>query len=166
MILFWQELKQDCANHVHKYKNSQQVSLKNQHYVDSNLGIPNVLVACFAMDFLGEYSELTGGPHYALTVIYMLTSFVEVVPIEDKNTETVIKEYIKYMYTDKGGSKFISTDRSGEFSSEVMSYIAEQLGFTKVYTSPYSAKSNNINEWCHSFLKNSIRKMRCNHDAE
>ena len=94
--------------------------------------------------------------HYALTVICMLRSFVEVIPIEDKKTETVIKAYIKYVYADKGGSKFILTDRGGDFSSEAMSYIAEQLGFTKVYTSPYSPKSNSFIERCHSFLKNSI----------
>ena len=58
-------------------------------------------------------------------------SFVEVVPIEDKRTETVIKAYLKYVYTDRGGSKFILTDRGGEFSSEAMSYIVDQLGFTK-----------------------------------
>ena len=66
----------------------------------------------------------------------MLTSFVEVIPIEDKRTETIIKAYLKYVYTDKGRSKFILTDRGGEFSSEAMSYVADQLGFTKVYTSP------------------------------
>ena len=70
------------------------------------------------------------------------------------------------MYANKSGSKFILTDRGGEFSSEAMSYTAEQLGFTKVYTSPYSPKSNSIIKRCHSFLKNSIRKMRCNRDAE
>ena len=74
----------------------------------------------------------------------MLTSFVELIPIEDKKTETVIKAYIKYVYTDKGGFNFILTDRGGEFLSEAMSYIADQLGLTKVYTSPYSPKSNSI----------------------
>ena len=70
------------------------------------------------------------------------------------------------MYDNKGGSNFILTDRGGEFSSEVMSYIAEQLGFTKVYASPYSPKANSLIRKCHSCLKNSIRKMRCNHDAK
>ena len=70
------------------------------------------------------------------------------------------------MYTNKGGSKFILTDRGGEFSSEAMTYTAEQLGFTDVYTSPYSLKSNSVIERCHSFLKSSIRKMRSNHDTE
>ena len=96
----------------------------------------------------------------------MLMLFVEVIPIEDKKAETVVKAYIKYVYTNKGGSISILADRGGEFSSEVMSYIAEQLGFTKVYTSPYSPKSYIVIERCHSFLKNLIRKIRCNHDVE
>ena len=96
----------------------------------------------------------------------MLMSFVKVIPIEDRKIETLIKAYIKYVYIDKDGSQFILTDRGGEFSSEAMFYIAEQLGFTKVYTSPYSPKSNSVIERCHSFIKNSIKKMRCNHDAE
>ena len=151
---FWQELKQESANHVCKCKDCQQVTLKNQHYIDSNLRISNVLMACIAMILLGEYSEMTQGHHYALTVICMLTSFVEVIPIRDKKTEMVTKAYIKYVYANKDGSKFILRDRGGEFSSEVMSYIAEQLGFTKVYTSPYSPKLNSIIKRCHSFLKN------------
>ena len=93
-------------------------------------------------------------------------SSVEVILIEDKKTVTVIKAYLKYMYADKCGSKFILTDGGGEFSSEAMSHIADQLGFTKVYTSPYSPKSNSIIERCHRFLKHSTRKMRGNHDAE
>ena len=60
---FWQELKQDCANHTHKFKDCQQVSLKSQDYVDSNVRIPNVPMACIAIDLLGEYSEMTQGHH-------------------------------------------------------------------------------------------------------
>ena len=53
----WQELKQDCANHVCKCKDCHQVCLKSQHYVDSNLRIPNVPMACIALDLLREYSK-------------------------------------------------------------------------------------------------------------
>ena len=94
-------------------------------------------VAYIAVDLLGEYSKMSRGHCYALTIICVLTSFVEVILIEDKKTETVIKAYLKYMYADKGGSKFILTDRGGKFSSEAMSYIVDQVDFTKVYTSPY-----------------------------
>ena len=47
-----------------------------------------------------------------------------------------------------------------------MAYIADQLGFTKVYTSPYSPSLNSVIEICHNFLENSIRKMRCNHETD
>ena len=75
---FWQILKQGCTKHVCKGKDCQQVFLKSQHYVDSNLRVPKVLVACIPMDLLGEYNETTLGHCYALTVICILTPFVEV----------------------------------------------------------------------------------------
>ena len=43
--------------------------------------------------------------------MWMLTSFVNLIPIKDKKTETVINAYIKYTYADKGGSKFIPSDK-------------------------------------------------------
>ena len=36
------------------------------------------------MDLLGEYSKTSQGHCYALTIICILTSFVEVIPIEDR----------------------------------------------------------------------------------
>ena len=163
---FWKGLKLDCINHVCKCKDCQQGSLKNQHYVDSNIRVPNVPMAYIAMDLLCEYSKMSWGQCHVLTIICMLTSFVEVILVEDKKTKTAIKAYLRYVYADKGGSKFVLTYRGSEFSCGAMSYIADQLGFTKGYTSPYSPKSNSVIERYHSFLKISIRKMRCNHDAE
>ena len=115
-LYFWQELKQDCVNHLHKCKYCQQISLKTQHYVDSKLRVPNVPMAYIAMDLLGKYSKTSQGHHYALTIICVLTSFVKVITIEDKKAEMVIKAGLIYMYTDKGRSKFILTDRGGKFS--------------------------------------------------
>ena len=78
----------------------------------------------------------------------------------------VINVYTKYIYADKGGSKFILSNNGEELSSTSMAYIADQLGFTKVYTSPHPPCSNSVIERCHSFLKNSIRKLRCNHETD
>ena len=78
----------------------------------------------------------------------------------------VINAYVKYIYADKGGSKFILSDNGKEFSNASMAYIADQLGFTKVYTSPYSPHLDSVLERCHNFLKNSIRKLRCNHETD
>ena len=41
----------------------------------------------------------------------MLTSFVNIIPIEDKKTETVINSYIKFIYADNGISEFILSNK-------------------------------------------------------
>ena len=151
---------------MHQCKKCQQVSLKEPYYVDSNLCIPKLPISFIAMDLLSEYPEMKNGNCYALTIICMLTSFVNIISIEDKKTETVINAYIKYTCADKGVSKFILSDNGKEFSSASMVYNAHQLGFTKVDTSPYSPHLNSVIESCHNFLKNSIRKLRCNYETD
>ena len=69
------------------------------------------------MDLLDEYPEMENGNCYALTVICMLASFLNIIPIKDKKTKTVINTYIIYIYADKGGSKLILSDSAKEFSS-------------------------------------------------
>ena len=61
---FWQKLKQDCTKHMHQCKECQQVSLKEPHYVDSNLHIPKLPMSFIAMDLVGEYPEMENGNHY------------------------------------------------------------------------------------------------------
>ena len=76
-------------------------------------------MSLIVVDLLDEYPEMESGNCYALTVICMLTSFVSLVPIKDKKTETMINAYIKYIYTDKGGLHCILSlsDNRKEFSS-------------------------------------------------
>ena len=45
-----------------------------------------------------------------------------------------------------------------------MANITDQLGFTMVYTSPYSPHS--VIERCHIFLKNSIKKVRHTYEID
>ena len=88
----------------------------------------------------------------------MLTSFVSIAPIKDKKTETVINASIKYIHAYKGGFQFIISDNGKEFLSVSMAYIADQLGFIKVYTSSYSPCSNSVVERCHSSLKIQVER--------
>ena len=126
--------------------------MKEPHFVDSNLLIPKLPVSFIAMDLLGKYPETENGNCYALAIICMLASFVSIVSIKDKKAETMINTYIKYIYLDKGRSQFILSENGKEFFSTSMAYIADQLGFTKVYTLSYSPHSNYVVERCHSFI--------------
>ena len=43
-------------------------------------------------------------------------------------TETVIQAYLLYIYAKFGGSKYILTDRGGEFTSAEMKELPNELG--------------------------------------
>ena len=162
----WQKLKQECTKDMHQYKECQQVSLKEPCDIDSYLWIPKLPMSFIAMDLLGDYAKMENSKLYALTVICMQTLFVNIISTNNKNTEMVINAYIMYIYADKGRSKFILSNNGKEFSSASMAFIADQLEFTKVQTSPYSPCLNSVIERCHNFLKDSFRKLRCNLETD
>ena len=83
---------------MHECKKCQKVSLKDPHCVDSNLCIPKLPMSFIAMDLLGEYPEMEKSNHNALTIICLLNLFVNIIPIKDRKTETVINAYVKYIY--------------------------------------------------------------------
>ena len=61
-----------------------------------------------AMELLGEYPEMDNGNCNALTNLCLLTSFVYIILIKDKKTESVINAYIKYTYADKADKNLSS----------------------------------------------------------
>ena len=81
------------------------------------------------------------------------------------NTENVINAYLKHVYASFSDSKYILSDRGGEFSRKQFTWLAKKLGFTKVFTSLFTPVGNSINERTHSFLKVSLRKITRNHNT-
>ena len=53
-------------------------------------------------------------------------------------------------------------DRGGEFTSKQSTWLAQELGLIKVYTSPYTPTGNSVIERAHTFLKPSLRNLICN----
>ena len=96
----------------------------------------------------------------------MLTNYIFMIPIRSKSTEDLIKAYLIAVYSTFGGIKYILSDHSSEFTSKQFKFLAKELGFTKVYTSPYTPTVNSIIECTHSFFKASIRKLICNHQVD
>ena len=70
------------------------------------------------------------------------------------------------IYSTFGGSKYILSDRGSQFTSKKLTFLASELGFIKLYTSPYPSTSNSIIECTHSFLKAYLRKLISNHQID
>ena len=97
-----------------------------------------------SIDFLSPYHETQKGNQNALTVICMLTG----------------------VFSTFAGSKYILIDRGSEFPSKQFTWLANELGLIKVYTSPNTPTGNSVIEWTQAFLKASLRKLICNHHVD
>ena len=76
------------------------------------------------------------------------------IPIVDKSAETIVKAYIREVYSKYGGSKKILSDNGTEFKNKLFEQVAQDLGIEhKVYSPPYHPSSNRRIEGFYSFLK-------------
>ena len=57
----------------------------------------------------------------------MLTGFTWCIPIPDKSAETIVKAYIKNVYSHYGGSRKILSDNGTEFKNKLFSQVAKDL---------------------------------------
>ena len=69
----WRKLWQHCNKYIRSCSECHQVTLKEPHYVDLHLPLPQFLMFFITMDLLGPYQETENGDQYALTTICMLT---------------------------------------------------------------------------------------------
>ena len=83
------------------------------------------------MDLIGPLPETSMGNKFALTAICLLINYVFMVPIPNKTTQ-VIQAYLKHIYAQFSGSRYILTDRGLEFTSQMMYQLTSELGFVKV----------------------------------
>ena len=126
--------------------------------------VPEAPMDFISMDLIGKFNiGSTRGYNYALTVICMLTGFTWCIPIRNKSVETIIKAYVKEVYTGYGGSRKILSDNGSEFKNELFSKVAQELEVEyKVYSPPYHPPSNRRIEGFHSFLKACLAKHLTN----
>ena len=113
-----------------------------------------------SMDLIGEFKmRSTQGNRYALTVICMLTGYTWCISIADKSAETIVKSYMKEVYSKCGGSRKILSDNGTEFKNKLFEQVTQDLGIEhKVYSPPYHPASNGRIEGLNSFLKACLAK--------
>ena len=87
------------------------------------------------------------------------------IPIRSESIE-FIKAYHTGVYSTFRGSKYILSDRGSESTSKQFTWLAKELGFSKIYTLPCTPMGNSVTEWTHAFLKASLRKHNYNHNTD
>ena len=139
---------------------------KEPHYVNLHLLILQFSMSFIRMDLLGPHNEIENRNQNALTVICMFMDCIFMIPFKSKTTEEFIKAYLKDVYSSFRGNQCILNDRRDEFTSKQFTWLAQESGFTKIYTSPDTPTSNVVIERTHVFLKTSLGKSIYNHNTD
>ena len=122
-------------------------------YVDFTTAIPWFPMANIAIDLLGPYLPTSRGNERILSCMDLLTHYLFLVPVKDKQAETIISAYTENIYSEAGGSHTILSDRGSEFTAKTFKEITMELGLRQVFTSPRTQTGNAVLERAHSFVK-------------
>ena len=117
-------------------------------------------MANIAIDLLGPYLPTSRGNEQILSCMDLLTHYLYLVPIKDKQAETIVTAYTENIYTKAGGSHTILSDRGSEFTAQTFKQVVNELGLRQVFMSPRTPMGNAVLERAHSFVKNKLTRIR------
>ena len=157
---FWKNLWADINKYVRSCSTCNKACLKEPKYVDFTNVIPRFPMANIAIDLLGPYLPTSRGNKWILSCMDLLTHYLYLVPIKDKQAETIVTAYTENIYTEAGGSHTILPDRGSEFTAQTFKQVVNELGLRQVFTSPRTPMGNAVLERAHSFVKNKLTRIR------
>ena len=157
---FWKNMRTDVKAFVRNCSACNRACLKEPKYVDSTNVIPRFPMVNIAIDLMEPFLPTTQGNERILSCMDLLTHYIFLVPIPDKQAEMVIKAYTEHIYSEAGGSHSILSDRGSEFTAQTFKQVVEELGLKQVFTSPRTPTTNAVLERAHSFVKNKLTRIR------
>ena len=156
---YWPSIRKQIFRHCKRCK---ECVLQNQGQPEKCFGhfdSPDLPIEFICMDLVGPiHPPRSRGNKYVLTVIDMLTGFTMVVPIKNKNAETICDAYRNHIYCTFGGSSRIQTDNGSAFKNQEMRQVCKTLGVKHIFSPVYRPESNRHLEGWHRFFSTCIAK--------
>jgi transposase InsO family protein len=108
---------------------------------DEGRYIPYVPFERIAMDicFLPKSKR---GNKYALVIMDMLSNWVEVIPIPDKRSDTVIRVFLQEWVRRYGCPRVVVSDRGSEFVAKCMRRVCKKLATEQLFCASYRPAAN------------------------
>ena len=112
-----------------------------------------------AMDLVMDFMESRKGNKHILTIIDLLTSWPEAIPIPNKSADTITKAFIRHYLPRHMCPQFILSDNGTEFKNQIFDKVTKDLGIERIFSAPYHPQSNGKLETFHKFFKPTLKKM-------
>ena len=127
--------------------------------------IPDQPFDKITMDLVTDFTESNKGNKHILTIIDLLTGWLEAIPIPNKSADTITKAFIRHYLPRHLCPQFLLSDNGMEFKNQIFNEVTKDLGIKRIFSAPYHPQSNGKLETFHKFLKPTLRKM-CAEDQD
>ena len=112
-----------------------------------------------AIDICGHFPQSSSNNRYVITVIDMLTSYIEAIPSPDKSAASVASFIVDEIIPRHSTPSIIISDNGSEFINEVIRYITDTLKITHIRSSTHNPESNGKLERSHRLLTDTLIKL-------
>lgn len=155
---YWPNMKSDIKNYVQtcdacqRNKNTRKTRMPMVITTTSRKPFEKIF-----LDIVGPLPQTINGYQYLLTFQDDLTRFVDAIPLENQEADTVARAYTTNIILKYGTPLSILTDRGSNFQSDLMKRVCKLLRIRKIQTSAYHPESNGALERSHKTLKEYLR---------
>ena len=148
---YWPKMSQTVKKYLAKCSCSK-AKAKKGHRVGRTVTFSHYgPLDCLQLDIVGPFPLSNGRNQYWLTLIDRYTRTVELVPIPNRQANTVASAIYKEWITRYGCPLVILSDN--EFRSHIMEELSKLIGATQIHTAPYKPSTNGlkfVNVFMHS----------------
>ena len=123
-------------------------------------------MAVLAIDTTGHLPVTSNGNIWAMTAVFLHTSYLFIVLMKETSAENVVQAYLSGILAHKGGSVAISSDNGKEFRNKVSNEVCDQLGIKRLFYNSPQPQGNANMENVPNFLKRTLTKFLDDNDLK
>ena len=155
---YWNNSYRDVLQYIQQCTKCNQRKLQAMKIPYQPTFVPSTPMSHLSMDLSGPFPESENGDRYILTVVCLLSGWIESFSIPNKETITVAKKLCEEVFPRHGYPQTLLSDRGTEFVSEVINLLSKKLGICRIKTLPYTPHQNAKSERVHRVLNDIIAK--------
>ena len=155
---YWKNMAKDVYNFTERCKICQMNKLRTRKKEPMYLTeTPNGTFVELVIDTIGPFNTTIEGFRYALTVICNLSKFLIIIPIKNKEANTIAQSLIENCILPYGLPKVILSDRGTEYANSIFKEICLILDITHNMSTAYHHETLGVIERSHRTLNNYLR---------